>query len=136
MNGDGNCLFIALLKSTFGDDSMHLTVRQNIYDYIIQNRARFKDFMEDDVDVTEYIAKILLDGEWGEAMQSLLLFLSFITYILIFDSIGSEQSITTVTTLNYARTISILFSHDHYDSLVSKSEENEVIKIMRYYFQK
>ena len=27
VNGDGNCLFRALWKSTFGDDSMHLTVR-------------------------------------------------------------------------------------------------------------
>ena len=48
--------------------------------------------------------------------------------IQIFDSIGSEQPITTVTTPNDARTILILFSHDHYDSLVSRSEKNEVIK--------
>ena len=49
MNGVGDYLFRALWKSIFGDDSMHLTVRQNICDYIIQNRARFKDFMEVDV---------------------------------------------------------------------------------------
>ena len=44
---------------------MHLTIRQNKCDYIIQNRDRFIDFMEDNVDVTEYISKMLLDGEWG-----------------------------------------------------------------------
>ena len=70
VNGDRNCLFRTLWKSTFGDDSMHLTVRQNICDYIIQNKARFKDFMEDDVDVTEYIAKMLLDGEWGGHVEA------------------------------------------------------------------
>ena len=128
MNGDGNCLFRALWKSTFCDDCMHLTVRQNICDYIIQNRARFKDFMEDDVDVTEYIAKRRLDGEWGGHGELITFSELYSVQIQIFDSIRSEQHITTVTTPNDAGTISILFSQDHYDSLVFRSEENEVIK--------
>ena len=107
---------------------MHLTVRQNICDYIIQNRARFKDFMEVDVDVTEYISKMLLDGEWGGHLELVAFSELYSVQIQIFDSIGSEQPITTVTTPNDAGTISILFSHYHYDSLVSRSEENEVIK--------
>ena len=49
--------------------------------------------------------------------------------VQIFDSIGSEQHITTVTTPNDVRAISILFSHDHYDSLVPISEEDiEIVK--------
>ena len=107
---------------------MHLTVRQNICDYIIQNRARFKDFMEDDVDVTEYTAKMLLDGEWGGHVELVAFSELYSVQIQIFDSIGCELPITTVTTPNEAGTISILFSHDHYDSLASRSKENEVIK--------
>ena len=78
--------------------------------------------MEDDVDVTEYIAKMLLDGEWGGHVELVAFSELYSVQIQIFDSIGCEQPITTVTTPNDAGTISILFSHDHYDSLVSRSE--------------
>ena len=50
--------------NTFGNDSMHLAIRQHVCDFIIQHSARFKDFMEENVNVNNYIAKMLLDGEW------------------------------------------------------------------------
>ena len=62
--------------------------------------------MENDVDVTEYIAKMLLDGEWGGHVEFDDIFSEFYrVQIQIFDSIGSKQPITTVTTPNDAVTI-------------------------------
>ena len=60
VEGDGNCLFIALWMSTFGDNSMHLMIRQHVCDYIIQHSAKFKDFMEDNEKINDYIARCYL----------------------------------------------------------------------------
>ena len=47
--------------------------------------------MKDDVDVTEYIAKMLLDGEWGGHLELVAFSELYNVQIHIFGSIGSEQ---------------------------------------------
>ena len=37
VRGDGNWLFKALYLAAFGDDSVHLFVRQYVWDYLIQH---------------------------------------------------------------------------------------------------
>ena len=42
---------------------MHLTSRQYLYDYMIKNRDSFREFLKENVEIDEYISKMLLDGE-------------------------------------------------------------------------
>ena len=65
IQGDGNCLFRALCKLAFGEDSFHLVVRQTVCDYMIHNRDRFEQYMEEDTTIDQYFSKMLLNGEWG-----------------------------------------------------------------------
>ena len=40
VRGDGNWLFRALCLAAFGDDSVHLSVRQYVWDYLIQHKKK------------------------------------------------------------------------------------------------
>ena len=43
---------------------MHLTVRQNVCDYLIKKQNKFEEAMEEGTDIKDYISKKLMDGEW------------------------------------------------------------------------
>ena len=42
---------------------MHLTDRQYLRDYMIQNRNRFREFIENNVEIFKYLFKMLLNGD-------------------------------------------------------------------------
>ena len=63
IQGDSNCLFRALCKLAIGDYSFHLVVKQIVCDYMIHNRDRFEQYMEEDPTTDQYIFKMLLNGE-------------------------------------------------------------------------
>ena len=65
VRGDENWLFRALCLATFGDDSVHLFVRQYVWDYLIQHKKRFAQFMDEEMTIDQYIAKMMMKGEWG-----------------------------------------------------------------------
>ena len=62
--GDRKCLFRPICQSAFGNDSMHLTVRQNVCDYLIKNQNRFEESMEGGTNIKHYIFKMVMDDEW------------------------------------------------------------------------
>ena len=66
---------------------------------MIQNKDHFREFMEDNVEIDEYIFKILLDGELDghaefEAFSEL-----YNTQIQVFDSLRSRETITRISLL-------------------------------------
>ncbi|CAF0910856.1 unnamed protein product [Adineta steineri] len=52
---DGACLFRAVSDQVFGDEEMHLTVRQNCMDYIVKNADFFREYITEDFD--RYISR-------------------------------------------------------------------------------
>ena len=127
--GDGNCLFRAICQSAFGSDSMHLTFRQNMCDHLIKNQNRFEEAMEEGTDIKDYISKMLIDGEWGGYVELVAFSELYNIQIQVYDSLGSQQPITTVSTADGRVTITILFSGDHYDSLIPRfHEETDLIE--------
>ena len=63
VRGDGNWLFRALCLTAFGDDSVHLFVRQYVWDDLIQHKKRFARYMDEEMNIDQYIAKMMVDGE-------------------------------------------------------------------------
>ena len=115
IQGDDNCLFRALCKLAFGDDSFHLVVRQTVCDYMIHNRDRFEQYMEEDTTIDQYISKIFLNGEWGGHAEIVAFSEIYDVQIQVFDSLAAQQPIVRITTAERGLTLSLLFSSDHYD---------------------
>ena len=106
--GDGNCLFRAICQSAFGSDYMHLTVRQNACDYLIKNQNRFEEAMEEGTDIKDYISKMLMDSEWSGYVELVAFSKLNNIQMQVYDSLDSQQPITTVSTANGRVTIAIM----------------------------
>ena len=76
--------------------------------------------MDEEMTIDQYIAKMMIEGEWGG--HSEIVAFSEIYNIHIFDSIASQEQITRVVA-DGDYTISILFSGDHYDCLIPKNDD-------------
>ena len=53
------------MSSTFRGDSVNLFVRQYVWDYLIQYKKRFAQYMDEEMTIDQYIAKMIMEGEWG-----------------------------------------------------------------------
>ena len=61
VRGDGNWLFSALCLAAFGDDSVHIFVRQYVWDYHMQHNKRFAQYMDEEMAIDQYIAKMMME---------------------------------------------------------------------------
>ena len=73
--------------------------------------------------IDQYIAKIMMESEWGGHSEIVSFSEIYSVQIHIFDSISSQEPITRVATADGDFTISILFSSDHYDCLILKNDD-------------
>ena len=87
-------------------------------DHLIKNQNRFEEAMEEGTDIKDYISKMLIDGEWCGYVELVAFSELYNIQIQVYDSLGSQQPITTVSTADGRVIITILFSGDHYDSLI------------------
>ena len=79
--------------------------------------------MDEDMTIDQYIAKMMMEGEWGGHSEIVAFSEIYSVQIHIFDSIASQEPITRVVTADGDYTISILFSGDHYDCLILKNDD-------------
>ena len=85
--------------------------------------------MEEGTDIKDYISKMLIDEEWGGYVELVAFSELYNKQIQVYDSLGSQQLITTVSTADGRVTITILFSGDHYNSLIPRfHKENDLIE--------
>ena len=85
--------------------------------------------MEEGINIKVYISKILMDGEWDEYVELVAFSELYNIQIQVYNSLGSQQPITTVSTADGEVTIAILFSGDHNDSLMTRfHEETDLIE--------
>ena len=66
--GDGNCLFRALARGTFGDNECYDELSDAIWDFILALRNAFSSFVENE-DVEAYIQSMRQDEEYWEKLK-------------------------------------------------------------------
>ena len=79
--------------------------------------------MDEEMTIDQYIAKMMMEGEWGGHSEIVAFSEIYSVQIHIFDPIASQEPITRVVTAYGDYTISILFSGDHYDCLIPKNND-------------
>ena len=79
--------------------------------------------MDEEMTIDQYIAKMMMEGEWGGYLEIVAFSEIYSVQIHIFYSIASQDPITRVVTADGDYTISILFSGDHYDCLILKNDD-------------
>ena len=62
--GDGNCLFRALSKLTYGSEEWHSFMRQTLIDFVSLNREVFQSYCTEDI--TDHLSKM----KYGALMSS------------------------------------------------------------------
>ena len=73
--------------------------------------------------IDQYIAKMMMEGEWGSHSEIVAFSEIYSVQIHIFVPIASQEPITRVVTADENYTISILFSGHHYDCLIPKNDD-------------
>ena len=79
--------------------------------------------MDEEMTIYQYIAKMMMEDEWGGHSEIVVFSEIYSVQIHILDSIASQEPITRVVTADGDYTISILFSGDHYDCLIFKNDD-------------
>ena len=82
---------------------------------------RFVQYMDEEMTIDQYIAKMMMEGEWGGHSEIVAFSEIYSVQIHIFDLIASQESITRVVTADGDYTIIIFFLGDHYDCLIPKN---------------
>ena len=110
IQGDGDCLFRALCMLAFGDDSFHLVVRQIICYYMLHNRDRFEQYMEEDTTIDQHFSKMPLNGKWRGHAEIVAFSEIYDVQIQVFDSLAAQHPIVRITTDEGGLKLSLLFS--------------------------
>ena len=79
--------------------------------------------MDEETTIDQYIAKMMMESEWGGHSEIVAFSEIYSVQIHIFDSIASQEPIIRVVTEDKHYTINILFSGDHYDCLILKNDD-------------
>ena len=72
INGDGNCLFRAILFCLYQDDSQHRKLRLDVCDYMEEDRQRWESQITLTKEINtwnKYLKNMRKDGTWGELTQ-------------------------------------------------------------------
>ena len=83
IEGDGNCLFRAISKELFGDDTHHKNLREIIIEYILTNPESFKQFLSNNSEtIFEHCQTVSKLGTFGTPIE--IYALAYFMYIPIY----------------------------------------------------
>lgn len=126
---DGNCLYRAVCKATYGDQARHGELREQTVHHIADHLDEFNPIIEGDVG--EFLINAAQDGAWAGYPE--LLAMSQMLNVLIYLTTGGSSESPTVSTMVHclgeedpskpAIWLSWL-SNGHYDVLLDKSVPN------------
>ena len=68
MADDGNCQFRAFARELFGSQETHALVRASIICHMQANPTNYQYFIDENQTWAAYIAKMALDGTWGDEL--------------------------------------------------------------------
>lgn len=126
---DGNCLYRAVCKATFGDQARHGELREQTVHHIADHLDEFNPIIEGDVG--EFLINAAQDGAWA-GYPELLAMSQMLNVNIHLTTGGSLESPTVSTMVHYlgeedASKVAIWLSwlsNGHYDVLLDKSLPN------------
>ncbi|ROJ70157.1 OTU domain-containing protein 1 [Anabarilius grahami] len=126
---DGNCLYRAISKAAYGDQSMHKELREQTMHHIADHLEEFNPIIEGDVG--EFLINAAQDGAWA-GYPELLAMSQMLNVNIYLTTGGSVESPTVSTMVHYlgeedlskpAIWLSWL-SNGHYDVLLDSCQPN------------
>jgi len=69
IESDGNCFFRAVADQLVGDEGDHNRIREQVVEYMQDNREAFEPFVEDDQVFEIYCEQMKEDGTWAGNME-------------------------------------------------------------------
>ncbi|XP_016097478.1 OTU domain-containing protein 1-like [Sinocyclocheilus grahami] len=126
---DGNCLYRAVSKAAYGDQSMHKELREQTMHHIADHLEEFNPIIEGDAG--EFLINAAQDGAWA-GYPELLAMSQMLNVNIYLTTGGSVESPTVSTMVHYlgeedlskpAIWLSWL-SNGHYDVLLDSSQPN------------
>ncbi|XP_016385750.1 OTU domain-containing protein 1-like [Sinocyclocheilus rhinocerous] len=126
---DGNCLYRAVSKAAYGDQSMHKELREQTMHHIADHLEEFNPIIEGDVG--KFLINAAQDGAWA-GYPELLAMSQMLNVNIYLTTGGSVESPTVSTMVHYlgeedlskpAIWLSWL-SNGHYDVLLDSSQPN------------
>lgn len=122
---DGNCLYRAVCKATYGDQARHSELREQTVHHIADHLDEFNPIIEGDVG--EFLINAAQDGAWA-GYPELLAMSQMLNVNIQLTTGGSLESPTVSTMLHYLGEEDPLkpeiwlswLSNGHYDSLLDK----------------
>lgn len=126
---DGNCLYRAVCKATFGDQSRHAELREQTVHHIADHLEEFNPIIEGDVG--EFLINAAQDGAWA-GYPELLAMSQMLDVNMHLTTGGSLESPTVSTMVHYlgeedVSKVSVWLSwlsNGHYDVLLDQSLQN------------
>lgn len=126
---DGNCLYRAISKAAYGDQSMHKELREQTMHHIADHLEEFNPIIEGDIG--EFLINAAQDGAWA-GYPELLAMSQMLSVNIYLTTGGSVESPTVSTMVHYlgeedsskpAIWLSWL-SNGHYDVLLDSCQPN------------
>ncbi|KAK5849588.1 hypothetical protein PBY51_013912 [Eleginops maclovinus] len=126
---DGNCLYRAVCKARFGDQSRHSELREQTVHHIADHLEEFNPIIEGDVG--EFLINAAQDGAWA-GYPELLAMSQMLDVNIHLTTGGSLESPTVSTMVHYLGEEDVSkasiwlswLSNGHYDVLLDKSLQN------------
>lgn len=125
VEGDGNCLFRSL-ELAFGENFKD--IRKKVCDFMQNNyNKRIKDTtirqwikFESDMGVNDYVEKMRKDGEWGGAIEIMVITKIFNVNVFVVEEKKDGKGYKMISSFisnNKNRNIFLLYSGSHYNYL-------------------
>jgi hypothetical protein len=132
--GDGNCLFRSLGIAL---NEKHDVLRRMVCDYIrINFNKRVRDTsikqwikFESDMNVKDYVNKMSKDGEWGGAIEIMVITKIFNINIFVVEQKSSGKGYKMISSFisnQKNRNIFLVYSGSHYSFLVVKENTTDI----------
>lgn len=134
IQGDGNCLFRAILFSLYGNDDDYSKLRQEICDYMEANKSFYRELIELDprigvVDWKSYIQYKRKDQIWGDFCElwaaSEMLSFNCIVYKSECLDILHQRFLSPTFPMIYLE----FYHGNHYNSLIAKNQQKMMITL-------
>ncbi|XP_074414877.1 OTU domain-containing protein 3 isoform X2 [Zonotrichia albicollis] len=123
--GDGNCLFRALGDQLEGHSRNHLRHRQETVQFMVQQRADFEPFVEDDVPFDKHVANLAKPGTFA-GNDAIVAFARNNQMNVVIHQLNTPLWQIRGTDRSGARELHIAYRHgEHYDSVRRLSDDSE-----------
>ncbi|NWU44315.1 OTUD3 protein, partial [Hylia prasina] len=129
--GDGNCLFRALGDQLEGHSRNHLRHRQETVQFMVQQRADFEPFVEDDVPFDKHVANLAKPGTFA-GNDAIVAFARNNQVNVVIHQLNAPLWQIRGTDRSDARELHIAYRHgEHYDSVRRISDHSEAPACLR-----